>query len=245
MRHSDRACFRVLRQRMLDAVWKLALALLLGCESAQPPADSPPQALSIDLVVTPEGLNYYTSGTDRTCDCNEEDGTFAAIDSCYEIDDITTCTCPPPAHCLGIALSGTGVDSTPDAFNRSPYYELPSPLPSDFAVELSGCGHSPMAITIDPFVPPAPVPTVETVDSNITARWQTDAPAASAYVAFYLVFHARMCHTTASELTYAVPGQPPVYYTSVGVTTFLPVLTYSSERREVRVWRGASKYVTP
>jgi hypothetical protein len=204
------------------------------------PLDAVAQPLSIDVEVTPGSVQIFANGSDQVCACDEEMAHFAEPGECIEIDDIIECHCAPPS-CLTAVLSGTGVVQPPSYEVAFPTIDLPAPdpFPSDLVLHIGGCGHPDVAIPLEPFTAPTPTVTAEVADRLVTARWQTDQPAASAYVYFNMGHGAHACHTTASELTY-------MHYVTVisgigmnvGVTTFLPVETLSSPNREIRIWRG-------
>jgi hypothetical protein len=218
--------------------------LLVGCEGPTSiTADAmTPLDLSLDVIVTPEQLTVRTNSTDQICDCSEEMRHFASIGTCFTINDIIECRCDPPS-CLTVNLTSNGVTLAQEiSFPNIAYVFRPS-FPPNLELELTGCGHASTTIPIEPFVAPIPTLTVDVATEELTARWQTDLPAASAYVSFSNYVWAQECHTTAQQASYSFAGYPAANYQSVGVTTFLPVLEHNSPRQDVRLWRGSGTHV--
>jgi len=223
----------------------LTLATLAACGSTEVAFDAGPQALSIDVVVGDKHLEIRANGTDQVCDCDDEMLHFASVGMCLAIDDIVSCRCDPTS-CLAASVTGTGV--VPPSQPGFPYrwFALPSPLPSDVVLELSGCGHPALAVPIEPYVAPIATVSVDVADQQLIAHWQTGTPATSAYVYFNFSAWAHECHTTAHERSYGWTGLPASSYRNVDVRAFLPVLEYGGRAREVRVWRGGlTSYPNP
>ncbi len=219
----------------------LVLVVLAACDSPQTHLDA--QRLSLDVVVRPARLVIYTNSTHLTCDCSDEIWAFPPVGTCLVRDDVNACGCPEPQSCLTTELRGTGV--VPPEQGPGPlFFQVPSPFPPDLVLEIGGCGHPPLEVPIEPFVAPTPTLTVDKSGQTLTAQWQTDTAAASAAVEFSFHLWGQQCHTTASELAYLVPGYEVPPNATVGVTTFLPLVTFESPSREVRVWRGSAAYVT-
>ncbi len=202
-----------------------------------------PRTLSLDIVVTPQSLTIWGNNTDLGCACDDTDYHFAAVDTCLDLDDVVViCSCQyPPTSCLSARIVGNGVDAMASGWTQLGF-ELPSPLPSDFALELGGCGHDTTRIEIPPFTPPEPTLDVMVVDSSITATWQTSQPSTSAVVGYFSTYTGRTCHTTASSHTFVWPYAPTSRF-FVDVTTFLPSIDIDSALGDVRVWRGAATYM--
>lgn len=222
------------------------IAALAACHSTAGEVqlvDAAHAPLDIDVVAMEQSVSLWTHGTDWTCDCHDESMGSAPIGECFTVDDVIDCHCPEPQSCLRTRLVGTGV-AQPEPADITPrlYFDVPSPFPPDLALELSGCDRAPMTIPIEPFTAPRATITVDTVDDTITARWQTDIPASSAYVRFGFSVWEYQCHTTASEQAYVAPVTNPEY-SYVAVTAFLPEQEVDGELGTVRVWRGADAFV--
>jgi hypothetical protein len=230
--------------------WSWYLLVACGCSHEARPdvepdaeADAPLAVLSFDVTVTPRVVTLYPNGPVPPCSCDDEGAHFPALDACIDHNDVA-CACEQP-WCLNVELTGTGVAPRPPTldFPSAVRMPLPDPFPADLVLHVSGCGHPELAIPIEPFSAPTPTITVDVADTSVTARWQTDQPAASAYVVwsgFNLGF--RDCHTTANELSYdrgTSGGTNP----TLGVTTFVPVQTVTTPQREIRIWRGNEVYV--
>jgi hypothetical protein len=225
-------------QMTFSRMRQLLLGALVACDGSAPAQpDASLKELSIDVELTQTAVTVYSNGTDQVCDCDDAMFHFAPIGTCHPIDDVIDCRCTP-ATCLIAELTGTGLGTA----TWDPYYRLPLPAvyPDDLTLHLRGCGHPDLSIPLEPFAAPVPTITTASVGDHVVARWQTDRPAASAYVYFSAFIFAGACHTTASEQqnTY---GQPMPGY--VGVTTFLPVEELHSANRQVRIWRGGASSI--
>jgi hypothetical protein len=223
----------------------VGFAGLVGCDSSPRvvPLDAVAQRLSIDVEVTPQGLALFANGTDQVCACDDERAHFAEPGECVDLDDVIECHCDP-VSCLTAELTGTGVGPPQGADVAFPigFFQVPAPLPPDLVLRVGGCGHPDVAIPIEPFTAPTPTVTADVADKLVTVHWQTDAPAASAYVSFGFHVYGHACHTTAAEASFMnyVPVMPGSG--SVGVTTYLPVQIVESSNREIRIWRGNGAY---
>jgi hypothetical protein len=218
--------------------WRLFPLAIAACgdRSGMDLLDAAPHPLSLDLLVTATSVKIYTNGTDQVCACDDDSYHFTPIGSCEGIDDIISCVCQPWS-CLAVELTDHGASL--GRWDATPTYRsirIPEPYPSDLQLHLRGCGHPEHVIALPPFVAPTPTLTSELSGDHVIARWQTDLPAASAYVEFTSGISSEDCHTLASEQQNRYTQPTPRW---VSVTTLLPVETFSSERREVRVWRGA------
>jgi hypothetical protein len=218
--------------------WLLVLALVGACDDEDPVLiGDVPRELSLDVRITPGFVSVFTNGTDQTCACSDTNWAFAPVGGCLDIDDVLLCECSPLKSCLDARLVGTNVSI--EASTALPFgFQLPSSPPTDLQLELSGCGHGTTAIPIDSFTPPTPAVVAERSDRTITARWQTDAPAASAYVSFGFTYVAHECHTAAAERAYVLPSNVEPAFANISVTAFLAPLTIASDLGDVRVWRG-------
>lgn len=196
--------------------------------------DAAPPLLSIDVIATPALVSLRTHSTDRTDACIDSTMQFATYDACVGISDILC----PPASCLTAKLTGTGV-MQPDSYGaRFLIFPVPSPMPDDLELELSGCGHPKVVIPIEPFVAPTPTLTAQVMDNEVIASWQTDIPAESSYVELITSLWAQECHPLGSEQTFDLYALPAFF--TVRVTTFLPYTTMQAALGEIRIWRGNS-----
>jgi hypothetical protein len=145
---------------------------------------------------------------------------------------------------LSVNLTGSGVQPHVDdpTLPGPIQFPLPDAFPPDLVLHVAGCGHPDVAIPLEPVIAPTPVLTAERTDTTVSARWQTDLPAATAYVSFGFDYVGHECHTTAGELTYAAAPVTLPGRTTVMVTTFLPVQVVESSLRQIRIWRGNFGY---
>jgi hypothetical protein len=212
--------------------------IVSGCDALEPTTHEDPRQLSLDVVVSAAALRIYANGTDLTCECDDSDWDFAAIDACVDWDDVIACSCYPAMSCLSARVIGDGIDAT-NAGTLPFYFALPSTTSTNLTLSLSGCGHDETKISIAAFEAPPPVQLdVSVAEQTITAMWQ--AAGSSAIVDYAFGFSGRACHTTATSHSYVVPGTSFPIYAAVYVTPYLAEVSVPSPFGEVRIWRAGN-----